>query len=289
MLNISRISIAIAILLCNAATSNAIAQAKYPLVFTSAKQLRQYGIDVADINDTGGGNFRFPHKCYYYGDGGWTVSISDNLLKLYKSRGFSRRSACMAILSGARFNPETGKRLASFILASPKFIQTGQVTDAGDLSDELPLSLPTCFKNATPYSDCNWKVDPISGVRLASKKTAEFKVLGKRIEKYLGSAKTRAAFHYGEESPFTRGMIMVGGVDDVGNAVHMPGQHRSDATFYDYSHEFPKGFGYALNTEGGAAPEVPPEVVKAAMNGSRKPRPYVDPNRLKFIVLTGAR
>jgi hypothetical protein len=62
----------------------------------------------------------------------------------------------------------------------------------------------------------------------------------------------------------------------------------SYATFYDFSQEFPKGFGYALNADGSAGPAVSAAVVKEAL-AARKPPPQVDPEALKEIWATGAK
>jgi hypothetical protein len=40
-----------------------------------------------------------------------------------------------------------------------------------------------------------------------------------------------------------------------------------NASFYDYSDEFPKGFGYAINADGSAAPDPSAEAVKLALDG----------------------
>jgi hypothetical protein len=257
----------------------AAAQTPNPLVFDSPNQLKRYGIGFRGIG-TEDVKIHFPTRCYYYGDGGWDISISDDLLATYKAQGFSRRSACMALVSGIRFNPENGKRLTSYILMDRKLIKNGQPTDAGAMSDALPLSLPSCFKNGLPYSDCAWNFDPMSGKKLSAQQTAKFKAFGPKIETFLSDAKRKSAFSYMDESEFSKGMIMVGaGRDfDVGEG--------SNATFYDYSSEFPKGFGYALYADGAAGPDASPEVIKAAITG-RAPPSQLDADALKKIWTLG--
>jgi hypothetical protein len=126
----------------------AAAQDRYPLVFDSVNQLKRYGLALRGIG-TNDVSVHFPTRCYYYGDGGWDISISDALLSFYKSQGFSRRSACLALISGIRFNPEDGKHLATYILVDRKLLKPKD-NEPSALSAELPMSLPSCFKNGTP-------------------------------------------------------------------------------------------------------------------------------------------
>src|SRR5271166_5675991 len=134
--------------------SGAAARSPYPIVFDSVQQLKRYGLALIGIG-TEDKSLHFHTRCYYYGDGGWDLSISDELLSFYKSQGFSRRSACLALISGIRFNPETGQRLATYILVDRKLLKP-KANEPSALSDELPLSLPKCFAGGTPYSDCMW-------------------------------------------------------------------------------------------------------------------------------------
>jgi hypothetical protein len=251
-------------------------ESTYPLVFDSPSQLKRYGIGFRGIG-TDDVHIHFRTRCYYYGDGGWDISVSDALLNTYKSQGFSRRSACMALVSGVRFNPENGKRLATYRLIDGKLS-----TDvAGSGSDELPLSLPNCFKGGLPYSDCAWNFDSISGEKLSAQQTANFKAIGQRIMNFLNDPKTKGAFRYlKSDSPYIIGNIKVGA------AYNVDGGKGSAASFYGYSHEFPKGFGYALYASGGAAPVASPTVVKAAQTGKTSP-PQLNAKQLKKLLTTG--
>jgi hypothetical protein len=268
---------------------------KYPMVFTSVKELNRVGIAL-DLNADKQIHFRA--RCYYYGDGGWDISVSDEFLNYYKSRGFSRRSLCLALVSGIRFNPETGERLASYILINDlEAVQTGAV-EAGSLSDELPISVPDCFRNGVPYSDCAWKYDPLSGRRLSAKVTDEYKRIGIRLNKKLASGtigstgKCRGA----EVNKASGEYIGVGDSTLLKGALCQPsgsgalyeGKGKSEASFYDYSKEFPGGFGYALYASGDAGPEASAEIVKAALSGTKE-QPQIDPADLTAIWSSGSR
>ena len=59
----------------------------------------------------------FETGCYHFGEGGAVnISISAELLAYYVQQGFSRRSLCMALISAIRFDPETGRRLATYVV-----------------------------------------------------------------------------------------------------------------------------------------------------------------------------
>jgi hypothetical protein len=64
----------------------------------------------------------------------------------------------------------------------------------------------------------------------------------------------------------------------------------SDAQFFDFSDEFPKGFGhvvYGYGAHGGGGPGVSAESLKAATSG-HKPPAQIDPSELKEILGRGA-
>jgi hypothetical protein len=268
---------------------------KYPMVFTSVNELKRLGIAL-DLN--GEKQIHFRARCYYYGDGGWDISVSEDFLSHYKSKGFSRRSLCLALVSGIRFNPETGARLATYILINDlEAVRTGAV-ESGSLSDELPISIPDCFRNGVPYSDCAWNYDPLSGRRLNAEVTDEYKRIGIRLDNRLASGtndsagKCRGAEVNGASGEY----IGVGDWTPLKGALCQPsgsgalyeGKGKSEASFYDYSKEFPGGFGYALYADGTAGPEAPADVVRAALSGTKE-KPQIDPAELKAIWGSGSR
>jgi hypothetical protein len=298
--------------------SGAAARSPYPIVFDSVQQLKRYGLALIGIGKSDH-SMHFQNRCYYYGDGGWDVSISNELLSFYKSQGFSRRSACLALVSGIRFNPETGKRLATYILVDRKLLKR-KGNETGAVSDELPLSLPSCFAGGTPYSGCAWNYDPLTGKKLAPNatvarpgmwkecrsetRTRKFcdhpwtaEEAGKRIDALLSTPQDGCASSAVDSSD-PNDQLIVGTIrircQFVANYEAKPDDMESlvawntGATLYDYSSEFPKGHGYALFAEGGAGPEVSPDGVKAALNG-QKPQSQLEPRRLKEIWDTGTK
>jgi len=294
--------------------SGAAAQSPYPIVFDSMQQLKRYGIALTGI---GTEESHFRTRCYY-GDGGWDLSISDELLGFYKSQGFSRRSACLALVSGIRFNPETGQRLATYILVDRKLLKRTN-NEPSAASGELPLSLPKCFAGGTPYSDCAWNYDLLTGKKLASNATVEQPEMwkdcrkdartqkfcdhpwtaqeaGKRIEAFLSKSRTEcAAADVNSNDPDNALIVGTIAIKCNFQADYDPGPGdiesvliawNTGATLYDYSGEFPKGHGYALFADGGPGPDVSPAVVTAAFNG-QKPQSQLDPSKLREIWGTG--
>jgi hypothetical protein len=312
--HVSNFCKAVFILVAGLCATNAVAQSQYPLVFDSVNELKRYGLALTGIGSSKESD-HFRNRCYFYGDGGWYISISDALLNIYKAQGFSRRSACLALVSGIRFNPETGKRLATYVLVDREMLKRplfGEEDnfDTGTASDELPLSLPKCFSRGLPYSDCAWNYDPMSGKKLAANATAEnpnmwadcrrdsrtrefcetrwtAKEAGSRIEQFLGNPKTRC-----ESAELVISCIFEGRTDPApSNEIKLEQSmifYHSRATLYDHSPEFPKGYGYALFASGEAGPGVDAEAVKAALNG-KKPPAQVDAKRLKEIWGTGTK
>ena len=250
---------------------------EYPLVIDKPAVLNGLGISLGR---------ELSHNCYYYGDGGYGLSVDDRLLDLYKAKGFSLRSLCMALVSGIRFDPVTGKRLATYVyISDPDALREAkrkkEEHESGVVTEELPLTLPSCFRNGTPYSDCVMNYDPISGQPLNAETTQKYRALGAKIERTLleparkdefKQAYLREIREYGSPS---RGQIHCARVS--------PEMYWHKVRFYDYSDDFPKEFGYALYADGGAAPDVSAGALKAALDDS-KPRSQIDARRLRQLL-----
>ena len=253
----------------------------YPLMFTSDEKLRASGIDFG----VKAGDPEFHNRCYYYGDGGIDLAVSDAFLAFYRAKGFTRESLCLGLISGIRFNPETGNQLANFIFVDdPQLLKTSP--DSFMMIPELPLALPDCFKNALPYSDCAWNFDPLTGVRLPASDTRAYAKLGKTIERWL-TAHSAPTFDNqcdsktGEFIAATGQELIAGMLCADGYWVDV-GDQRSAASVYVTTPRLPKGHGYALYADGGAGPEVSPDVMQQALDGVDDPA-QVDPNDLAAI------
>jgi hypothetical protein len=110
----------------------------------SIAKLRSYGIALTPLRSGGGFANACPTKTYTpFGAGfeetPFALSISDDMLGHFKERGFSLEALCLAMRSPLLHDSATGKALP---LAS--------VSGWG----LLPLNVPDCFKNGTPFLDC---------------------------------------------------------------------------------------------------------------------------------------
>jgi hypothetical protein len=293
-------------------TTTAAAQTSYPIIISSESQFERLGISGLSPNLA-----PMPNRCYHYGDGGNFISLSNALLAFYQSQGFSRRSACLALISGIRFNPETGQRLATYIWADPKLFKNGRPdpkywwwgatipggppdiylpTDPEDISDELPISLPRCFARGLPFSDCTWRYDVLSGKRISAADTARYAEVGRRVERYSGGVRREP--NQLDEHGY---IWMVGGGncyydDDDTSPCHgikfdyFGGEMKNVGMRFDFSHEFPKGYGYALLydvSDGAAGSGASPQTVKAAIEGQRRPQ-QINLDRLREVWGTGS-
>jgi hypothetical protein len=237
------------------------ATAQFPIVFSEESEMKPIGLMF--------GGRALAHDCYYIGDGGPDISFSDAFLDHYKALGFSRRSLCMALMSGVRFNPETGNRLATYIRK-----WTGPTENDHVMYPELPITAPACFKNGTPYSDCTFRYDPLSGAGLSAEVTRLYKQTGERLKQELRDPKRRSSFKYYKDRE-----LMIGAAQPA----PLHGGPLSAASFYDYSSEFPEGFGYGLYAFGGAAPGVSAAAVRTAADPRRR-RPQISQARVRELL-----
>jgi hypothetical protein len=251
-------------------------QAKYPIVFETGNELKVLGIALtgfgkqADVKP-------FKHQCYYYGDGSNFISVSDEFLNRYLQRGFSLNSLCLALQSPLAFDPETGKRLPSYMVADLEAVRKKQL-DAGSVSEVLPLLVPDCFKRGLPYHDCKFRFDMQKGTPLPPGRLAVI-MKGKNIfDQKMAEIKRNGAYATEckcEESNLQPGFSTteVCRLEKVPKCAANDSEHlivgtlraegyqvfgdfgESGITLVDISPSLPLGYGYQLHTDGAAAPE----------------------------------
>jgi hypothetical protein len=280
------------------ATRSAAPPLKFPLVFSSEADLAKVGLAHLEILDT---RSAFKAKCYFFGEGGPPgIAMSEDILASYVQQGFSQRSLCLGLISGIRFNPESGHRLATYVLIYDLKALRKSPEDAGVMSPELPLALPTCFARALPYTDCAWNYDPISGKKLATAARDKAKKYGAQFEQMITGLGNRALGNHclvdGQPTGNIVGMYC--SYDDLWLAANDQAQsNMSDATYdllngsharyYDRGADFPKGFGYALvYYDTGLGSSASAELVKAALAGAKQ-KPQIDPGKVKELLKTG--
>lgn len=261
---------------------------EFPVIFNSATKLRPLGISV----DFGERVPPLKNKCFHYGETAYRVSTSDEFYDRFKRRGFSVAAMCLGLVSETRYDPETGRRLPTYILTDPALAKANKrefkrMVEEGAISSELPLDLPDCFKNGNPYSDCQFRFGRMTGKPLTAAQTDAYKQLGAAIDKVM-SAQIRGIS--GEEKFIGEEGGLRGYRDTSGHVyIHLidaatPEEllRYSSASFWVRSSKLARGYGYALDADGGAGPSVNPAAVKAATEQQSKPQ--IDPARLRQIL-----
>ena len=274
---------------------------KFPLIFYPSGTEAKAGLLL------GGGKKGFETGCYHFGEGGAVnISISADLLAYYMQQGFSRRSLCMALISAIRFDPELGRRLATYVVINDLKELRRHPDDMGVTSPELPLTIPSCFARALPYSDCTWNFDAFTGKKLSAPLTQSFKALGRIVEDTIRAFKNgphEAAGDNCEEGsadwrPTTSEKAQKlcsyypwEAVDQypwVTDRAHLGEEYTHykyniPPYYFDLSAEFPEGFGYGLiYYDTGLGSSVPDDVIKAALEGAKRPA-QIDPAKLKEL------
>ncbi|MDD9892594.1 MAG: hypothetical protein OXT49_03650 [Gammaproteobacteria bacterium] len=157
----------------------------FPLVFSSAKDLRELGIALSGFGAEQ--PKPFPNQCFYYGDGGYSMSLSQEMVDRYKALGVNQETLCFVFrVGGLRFDPESGERLPTYMLADTQTLERygPEMIEPSTLSGELPLHVPPCFRKGQVKEimfgremqhSCEFKYDPWTGVPLSPVEMAYYK------------------------------------------------------------------------------------------------------------------
>jgi hypothetical protein len=97
----------------------------------------------------------FEHECFSYGDGGVSLSVSKHFRDRYDQIGMRFETLCLVMRSGVvRYDPETGKRLATYVAGEVDVLSGRRpLSGAGDITEELLLEVPQCFKNGVFHKE----------------------------------------------------------------------------------------------------------------------------------------
>ncbi|TAU59251.1 hypothetical protein ELI13_38065 [Rhizobium ruizarguesonis] len=190
--------------------------APVPKIILSAQELRSLGIAVHSQ-----GAEELPHGCRDSGNP--DLSVSDEMLRHFKARGFSLESLCLGLSSWVLFDPETGRTIP-------------RVAFSRDL--EIPLNLPDCFKNAVPFLDCDNRWVHWEHYEFTEQERKDNLDHEKKVDEMV------------------RNYIARNGVSGV-FSIEALGQGVFDSSFEWFlaSPELPRGYGYALHGGEGDDPE----------------------------------
>jgi hypothetical protein len=114
---------------------------KVPKISMTIQQLRSAG-----ISDRSADAIPLPNSCAT--PGAADLSVSNEMLSAFQSRGFTLESLCLSLTSVINFDPDSGTPM-------PFASLPGGV--------RYPLNIPDCFKRAVPFLDCSWRNDHYSG------------------------------------------------------------------------------------------------------------------------------
>lgn len=344
-MNLGSLALAATMLTCSVPPALAEAELKYPLVFTSVSEVQELGLSQQwpMLYETGVESETLPKPglpigCYVYAGSATRalISFSEEFLARYKAKGFSRESLCMGLASSMKYDPETGKRLPTYILRDeavidaalakididgmtpdklanfiPEYFATKAALKAGIdamkrrdfaklsndqieilmgnsetsiLSDERPLKVPDCFKNGTPFLDCNWKYGLLTGKKLSAAAPKRYREVGETIDRHMQSLVRHKTWPTADVAPYmnkrvwgltmdwsgdlpdstwkyvpTRGAPLAETADGYNIVPEVNGGEplefkvegglhnwAQDVTWFDVSPVFPRGYGYNL-------------------------------------------
>jgi hypothetical protein len=280
--------------------NSAASEILFPIVFTSNDDLAKFGISITANSD-------MLHKCYYYGDGGELIRVSHERLLRYREMGFTLNSLCLGLMSSSLFDPETGKRLPTYIVVDPKSLASGKRHDV-EATYEHPLELPPCFRRALVYSDCVFNYDRLNGKRLPTAKTDAFRELGVALDNAFQRAiEQRLVCNWpycterrtGELNP---GSLAAGGYGATlcsnegylkhvvettfaEHGINVPKTVLEDADLscFDVSINLPAGYGYTMDADGTAGPSLSDKVLQEAIDPKRR-FSQLDPKELSELI-----
>ena len=259
----------------------------YPLVLTDVESQLELGLLNTSFGPTRS-TPALPNKCYYYGDGGELLSVSDAFLAIYQARGFTLRTLCLGLISSIKYHPETGARLATVQMADMGALTAPDyIGEPGALSTELTVGLPDCFRRGLPLNDCDWRYKPFDGQPLSAGEISWAKQANRKI--MLTAKGMLAQGLYARECP--GGEIPTGPDPDEScyaevasasepyikgyflreywaNAVHP--ELSPLGGFLDFSPAHAEGFAYSLFADGAAGPSASLDSAEVAVKAKNR-------------------
>lgn len=276
-------------------TSSTLSEAplKFPLVFYDKALLQRLGIVIGENGPNQPEIKHYQSRCYKKWeteetptpDELYDISLSDEFVLKFAKSGFSLNSLCLALAGGIKFDPETGERLPTFIIADRERVK--DTSDGRASTGEIALDVPNCFRFGRPYTDCKFSFDPLNGEKLSGAETKRYAELGRKIDIHVANAKAAGKWsktcanvemHNGDEELLQDcklekdrdGWLQNDGI--ISNNLNQVkdlefGQGWEKQRMIDVSPVFPVGYGYALYAPSGAG-GLPPVIRPSAQDGT---------------------
>jgi hypothetical protein len=172
----------------------------------------------------------FPNSCRSSGNA--RLSVSSGLLGHFRAQGFTLESLCLGLSSNILFDPETGRQLPLAFVPEIR----------GDQKNVFPLNLPSCFRNAVSYLECDNKFHTYWGSRWDERERTE-------------NRKSWQQFDVTIRQKIQRDRIS--GIfkwQAIGDVLKVPASTEIELLLA--SSVLPRGYGYALHGPEGDDPEV---------------------------------
>ena len=147
----------------------------FPIIFTDPASLAEIGIELKQpaFEDPDGGQGRFRNLCYDTGSAifsGTPRAVSDAMLARYKAKGFTLETLCIGLKSQAKFNPETGARLATYVYRNDREAFAGLEANADQMASD-PEIVPKIFASKAAFSSAieQFKLGKTSGLSIEAR------------------------------------------------------------------------------------------------------------------------
>ncbi len=152
-------------------------------------------------------------------------------------------------------------------LTYDQIVQLG-LASAQAPTNELPLAVPACFKNGTPFLDCDWRYSMTTGKKLSKATRLRQREFGRALDRLMQDTLKTKSFSNSKKNPdgylLNDGDIAtVPGADDKQEPIFLtriPSElwdtTQEPMTFIDVSPAFPRGYGHALHSTGEKDDEI---------------------------------
>ena len=156
------------------------------------------------------------------------LTVSDEYVEHYRQRGFTLTTACLALTTLMARDVETGVALPTIQYA---------------MYGLIPLNIPNCFKNGTPFFDCKINYDPYwpGDAKYDAGAAKDYKKIGIALDRAANSSKLSRVLCKQNEDWLEKVVGAEGANLLYNGAIHL------DA--FTCSSELPRGYAYRFRIQ----------------------------------------